>query len=94
MRITYDKRKNDENIARRGLSFERVVDLEWDQAINWLDNRKNYGEVRFSALVPLEGRIYSVAYTVRNSIRVISFRKANRREQHRYEKEKAKSLLN
>jgi uncharacterized DUF497 family protein len=34
MRISFDAAKNERNIAERGLSFERVADLEWEYAVS------------------------------------------------------------
>ena len=33
MAITFDPEKNARNIAERGLSFERVADLDWATAV-------------------------------------------------------------
>lgn len=44
------------------------------------------GEPRYRVLERIEGRVFAVAYTVRgNIIRLISARKANRREVRRYD---------
>jgi uncharacterized DUF497 family protein len=56
-----------------------------------VNKRHNDNEVRMSGLVPLEGKIYAVAYVLRaESTRMISLRKANNREMKRYEKEHPK----
>jgi len=39
MRITFDPAKNARNIAERGLSFERVTELDWDTAMVAEDTR-------------------------------------------------------
>lgn len=45
------------------------------------DTRRAYGEDRFQLTGRIEGRLYVVAYTPRpGTIRIISARKANRRE--------------
>uniref|UniRef100_UPI00351AF1C3 BrnT family toxin n=1 Tax=Polaromonas sp. E10S TaxID=1840239 RepID=UPI00351AF1C3 len=50
--------------------------------------RKTYLEVRFSALGLLNWRVYSLVFTyAEKGIRIISFRKANKREVKRYERE-------
>lgn len=86
MNIEFDPIKNAKNIAERGLNFERVVDFEFETAIIWIDSRKTYPETRISALGLLSGRVHSLVFTETNtSIRVISFRKANKREVKRYE---------
>jgi uncharacterized DUF497 family protein len=49
------------------------------------DTRQDYGEERRLTLGRIEWRLYAVAYTMRGEIaRLISARKANRREQRRY----------
>jgi uncharacterized protein len=51
-------------------------------------SRRNYGEIRLQVLARLEGRLYAAVVTPRGEdLRVISFRKANRREVERYGKE-------
>ncbi len=88
MKIEYDSSKNQQNIEKRGLSFAAVKELNWPEALLWQDVRKDYGEERWSAIVPMKNRLYFVSYTWRrDAMRVISFRKANNREINRYEKE-------
>jgi hypothetical protein len=89
MRITFDPAKNDKNLAERGLSFERVADLDWDTAVAVEDTRKDYGEKRLRILALLDGRLHAAVITMRNdATHVISFRKANTKEVKRYEQEK------
>lgn len=46
-----------------------------------------YGEERLIAFVPLRGRLYAVCYVLRGQVRrIISFRKANKREERLYAK--------
>lgn len=88
MEITFDPAKNDVNIGLRGLSFERVADFDFQTAVFWIDSRKLYPETRLSALGLLAGRLHSLVFAeTANGIRVISFRKANKREVKRYEQE-------
>jgi uncharacterized DUF497 family protein len=88
MRIEFDPTKNAANIHDRGLSFETAAAFEFDTAIIWQDTRKRYPETRFSALGLLDGRVYSLVFAeTPEGIRVISFRKANKREVKRYETE-------
>jgi uncharacterized DUF497 family protein len=88
MHIEFDVNKNDTNIRDRGLSFERAKNFDFDSALVWQDTRKPYPEVRFTALGLLDGRAHSLVFTeTAKGIRVISFRKANKREVKRYEQE-------
>ncbi|WP_084386488.1 BrnT family toxin [Castellaniella caeni] len=87
MEIEYDPAKNIRNIADRGLSFERVRDLDWNKTLVIQDRCKDYAEPRFQALGPIQGRLHVVIFTVRGvALRVISLRKANVREVAQYEK--------
>lgn len=88
MEIEFDPQKNAQNIALRGLSFELARECEWMKARVWRDMRKDYGEARFCALVPRRQRLLAVVFTTRgDTMRIISLRKANKREEIRYEKE-------
>ena len=50
------------------------------------DDRRDYGEIRVSAYVPLNDRLYFVGYTERPEVRrIITFRKTNNREMKYYE---------
>jgi uncharacterized protein len=46
MNVTFDPAKNARNVAERGLSFERVAELDWETAISEEDSRSDYGERR------------------------------------------------
>ncbi len=86
MKVSYDPRKNARNVTERGLSFERAADLDWERAAIAEDDRKDYPERRFVALGYLDGRLHVLCFTpTAGGIRVISFRKANKREMRRYE---------
>ena len=81
MRITYDPAKNAANIARRGLAFDGVQDMDWPSAVIVEDLRKDYGEQRFQAVGFIGDRLHVVVFTPRDgALHVISFRKANQRE--------------
>lgn len=90
MKIEFDPAKNERNIRERGLPFDRVADFDWETAVLDEDTRFPYPERRFVALGYVDGRLYVVCFTpIPGGIRVISFRKANKRELHRYEQETA-----
>ena len=82
-----DPDKEDRNLAERGLSFDLAEHLDWATALIWEDTRKNYGERRYCVLGYIGDRLHSVVFTPREGKpRVISLRKANKREVKRYEK--------
>ncbi|MDP2185307.1 MAG: BrnT family toxin [Xanthomonadales bacterium] len=82
----FDPVKNDNNIRERGLSFERVAGFDFESAVVVVDDRRDYGEVRLRALGFVGARLHALVFveTV-TGIRVISFRKANKREARQYE---------
>lgn len=87
MEIGFDPNKSRKNSRERGLPFEFAADLEWDRAVTFEDARRQYGETRMIALVPLNERLHVVCYSQRDNVRwIISFRKANPREVKAYEK--------
>jgi len=88
MEIEFDANKNAANIRSRGLTFERVVDFDFETAVFKQDSRRDYGEIRFRTLGFLDGRLHALVFTETDKgIRVISFRKANKREVKTYEQE-------
>ena len=88
MEIEFDPEKNARNVRDRGISFDQAQEFDWDSALVWSDTRQDYGEERFIALGLIGERLHSLVFTVRgNAVRVISLRKANRREELGYEQE-------
>jgi uncharacterized protein len=85
MKIVYDVAKNERNVRERGLSFGLAGDLDWETALVLVDDRKDYGETRYRAFGMIGERLHAVAFTVvEDGIRVISLRKANRREEGKW----------
>ncbi len=87
MQIGYDPQKNQKNIRERGLPFDNVVFLDWEQALIRVDDRKDYGEVRYNAFaIGEDGKAYSVTFTLRGDVVwIISFRRARDKERRLYE---------
>lgn len=86
MEITFDPIKNASNIELRGLSFERVADFEFETALFSPDQRREYGEARIRALGWLNKRLHALVFVeTHHGVRVVSFRKANKREVNIYE---------
>jgi len=84
MKIEFDNAKNERNIELRGISFELAAKFDFDGAIE-VEQEVN-GEQRYFALGHIGPRLYALVYTLRiNTVRVISLRKANKREVRRYE---------
>jgi uncharacterized DUF497 family protein len=86
--FTFDPNKDAINLNKHGLSLAEAADLDWSEALIWVDNRKDYGEIRQIGLVPMNQRLYNVVFVDKKTERrIISFRKANNREYERYEQE-------
>ena len=85
MDMTFDPAKDAANTRKHGVSLALAAQLDWDSALIWRDARSSYGEDRWGALALWDERLYFVAFTERaNGRRIISLRKANRREVRRY----------
>jgi uncharacterized DUF497 family protein len=62
-----------------------AAELDWDAALVWVDDRFEYAELRMIALAPKTNTLYYVAFVDRGSNRrIISLRRANRREVKHY----------
>ncbi len=88
--ITYewDNSKRDNNIAKHGVDFTAMQRFDWDAAMTVTDTRTDYGERRFVSIAPVGQRLHVCAWCWRgDNIRIISLRKANKREVARYAKE-------
>ena len=67
------------------MSFVLAAELDWEAALIVEDTRRDYGELRLRVLALLHGRLHAVVVTPRkDELRVISFRKANRKEEKLY----------
>ena len=86
MEYEWDEAKRAANLRKHGVDFESVAEFDWSAALVLPDTRRDYGEPRWIALGPLGHRVFCLVFTKRGErIRVISLRKANRREVNRYE---------
>jgi uncharacterized DUF497 family protein len=92
VKIEFDPASSARNAKERGLPFDLAEALDWNAAVIAEDRRRDYGERRFVALAPMQGRVYSASYCLRGDRRqIISFRKANKREERVYERAKNKA---
>jgi len=86
MEIEFDPLKDEANRKKHGISLAAAADMDLSQAKVIEDRRFDYGEARFLAYAPINGRLHVLYYTVRRQlIRPIGLRKANRRERTRFE---------
>lgn len=88
--IAFDPRKSERNLRERGFGFEIAAGFDPGSAIYAPDTRKDYGEDRIRAIGFIGKALYALVFTMRGStVRVISLRKASRKERNRYEKAKS-----
>lgn len=87
MEFEWDEAKSGACFAERGFDFAYVVRVFLDPArVIETDDRFDYGETRHRVIGQINGRVFVVVYTPRDGrFRIISARKANRREVSRYE---------
>ena len=85
MHIDFDPDKDATNLSKHGISLAAAARLDCDAALAWIDDRADYGEMRIVALAPIGDRLFFVVFVDReNSRRIISLRRANRREVNHY----------
>lgn len=84
----WDETKRNLNIKKHGFDFP-IASRIWDGAVvERIDDRRDYGEMRFQAFGIIENLILTVVYTPRGANRrIISARKANSREKKFFENE-------
>ena len=82
----WDEGKSVACAAARGFDFAYAIGVFHDpDRLVEADARFDYGEKRFIVLGQIDGRVYAVVCTPRSGrMRVISARKANRKEVARY----------
>lgn len=85
MRFIWDDKKRTSNLQDHGLDVFDAQEVFAGPTFTFEDSRFSYSEQRFVTLGMLRGLVVSVVHTeTARSIRIISFRKATRREQTIY----------
>ena len=85
MHISYDPDKDASNTVKHGVSLSAAAKIEWETAVTVKDMRAEYGENRLVTLAYIGNRLHCMVHVARgNTLRVISLRKANKREEQRY----------
>jgi len=90
MELTWDEKKNEQNIKKHGFDFAEANQVFDSVLISSLDDSQDYGEDRWIAIGMLQnGTVVVVVFTEEENdiIRMISMRKASKNEKERYEKE-------
>jgi len=85
MEIEFDAEKDAANLAKHGLSLADAGMLDLPGAAVFIDDRGDYGEVRYRAFSRIEDEGFCLVFTVRGTaLRPISFRRAHDKEMRRY----------
>jgi uncharacterized DUF497 family protein len=88
MHYEWDEKKRLANFIRHKVDFADAIHFEWDTALETIDDRRDYGEQRWVGLGFIGEKLHVLVYTFRaQKIRIISLRKANKRERLYYEKQ-------
>jgi uncharacterized DUF497 family protein len=87
MRFEWDEEKNQTNIQKHGLDFSDAPEIFAAPLLAGIDDREDYGEVRWIAIGLLRSRVVVLLFTERDpdTIRIISLRKALAHERSQYE---------
>jgi uncharacterized DUF497 family protein len=81
----WDEEKRQRNLRKHGVDFADCAQVFAGDTATHVDDRYAYGETRFVTYGMLGGRVIKVVHTERGDfIRVISMRKATKREQAFY----------
>jgi len=87
-RFEWDENKNRQNIRKHGFDFADAEEMFGGVLLFLPDVREDYGESRWVGIGTIRGRTAVVVFTERGpeTIRIISLRKATRRESIQYKK--------
>lgn len=82
MNLEWDERKREANLRKHGIDFADSAEIFAGPTATVLDDRYHYDQERFVTFGLLVDCVVAVAHTeTADTIRVISIRKATRREQ-------------
>jgi uncharacterized DUF497 family protein len=87
MEFEFDCEKDRINRQKHGISLAAAERMDFDTARIRKDERRDYQEPRWLAAGLIGDRLHMLAFTMRGeTLRVISLRKANRRERRDYDR--------
>lgn len=85
--ITFDPKKDKDNKKKHSISLSRAEDFDFEDALYLIDDREDYGEIRFRAIGLLDAKLYALVFAddeEGHELRAISLRKATKREAKEY----------
>jgi uncharacterized protein len=81
MEIEWDEEKDRQNRAKHGVGLGDAALMDWGHANFEVDDRFDYGEERVVAYGLIDDRLHVCVFVDRHGVRrIISLRKANKRE--------------
>jgi hypothetical protein len=85
----WDEAKAESNLEKHGVSFVTAAAIFSRERLKRVDDREDYGEVRWIALGRAETEVYRVVYTWRreNRVRIISAQRASKYEEETFYRE-------
>ncbi len=89
LEFEWDEAKATINLKKHGVSFLTAAAIFLHERLERIDDREEYGELRWIALGRADGAVYRVVYTWRgeNLVRLISAQKASNDEREIYYRE-------
>jgi uncharacterized DUF497 family protein len=89
LEFEWDEAKARNNLKKHGVSFLTAAAIFLNERLERIDNREDYGEVRWIALGLVDIEVYRVVYTWRseNLVRIVSAQRANKDEREIYFRE-------
>lgn len=91
MEVEWDEAKSERNLRERGFDFAYAALVFEGLVIEREDTRRDYMEPRFVALGTVEDEHWTMVYTPRaGRLRIISARRASRKERDVYDQEIAR----
>jgi uncharacterized DUF497 family protein len=80
-----DEGKSRNNLLQRGFDFSVAYCFDFETALTVIDDRHDYGELRYRSVGTANNKLFSVVWTPRNGkLRIISVRRANKKERKLY----------
>ena len=89
LEFEWDEAKARSNLEKHGVSFLTAAAIFSNERLERIDDREDYGEVRWVALGRVGIEVYRIVFTWRskNLVRLISAQKASKDEQEIYYRE-------
>jgi uncharacterized protein len=85
-KLSWNDAKRDATLLDRGLDFADMANFGCDSALTAHHDRRDYSEDRYVSIGRMSDALVVCVWCYRNeTTRIISLRKANRRERSRYE---------